>query len=319
MSQLTKAIRTLVPTLNRPGRPPKLSADVENLQAEIRRLEAELAESRRHVPPGHYYSPIHSIAEVQENHDAIFGPLPRTLPGIEMHEAAQLQLLDEFAHYVPEIEFPAKPKPPLRYYSENNWYPYSDAIFLYGMMRHFKPRRIIEVGSGFSSCAMLDTNELFFDNRIGCTFIEPEPERLLGALRPDDRKRIDLVTTPVQKVPVSAFQELERNDILLIDSSHVSKVNSDVNYLYFEVLPALKPGVLIHVHDIFYPFRYPEKWIYAGWAWNEAYLLRALLMYSQAFQIRMCNTLLYRFHADRIRALMPRALNGGGSIWIERL
>jgi hypothetical protein len=245
--------------------------------------------------------------------------MPRHLPGIDMNEPGQLALFDQFVRYIPEVEFPPHKKEPLRYYSENNWYPYGDAIFLYCMLRHFRPRRIIEVGSGFSSCAILDTNELFFDNQIQCTFIEPDPERFYGAIRPDDRQQINLLAAPVQSVPVSQFQELQNGDILLIDSSHVSKINSDVNYLYFEVLPALRPGVLVHVHDIFYPFRYPAEWIYKGWSWNEAYLLRAFLMFNQAFQIRFCNTLLSEFHADRLLASAPRAHKSGASLWIQRV
>jgi hypothetical protein len=186
------------------------------------------------------------------------------------------------------------------------------------MIRHFRPRRIIEVGSGFSSCAILDTNELFFNNEIQCTFIEPEPRRLFNNLRAEDRERINIIESQVQNVSVARFEELEKGDILLIDSSHVSKVHSDVNYLYFEVLPRLKSGVLVHVHDMFYPFRYPEKWIYKGWSWNESYLLRAFLMFNSGYKVRFWNSLWSHFYVDRMAAVVPRAIKSGGSLWIER-
>lgn len=314
MSKLSSAIRKWT----RRDRRPSVEA---SLRAELRALRArcEPPGVQYHVPPGHYYSPIHSVEDVRQNHDAIFGPLPRSLPGIDFREEEQMDLFNEFLRYIPEAQLPLHKQEPLRYYTENNWYPYGDAVFLYCMIRHFRPRRIIEVGSGFSSCAILDTNELFFDNHIQCTFIEPEPQRLYRAIRPEDRDQINIVESPVQKVPVSHFQELEAGDILLIDSSHVSKINSDVNYLYFEVLPQLRPGVLVHVHDIFYPFRYPDKWIYKGWAWNEAYILRAFLTFNSEFKVRFCNTLWNEFYADRILASVPRAHRSGGSIWIQRV
>jgi hypothetical protein len=331
MSQLTKAVRTLLPHLRRPfsaqkrlTAPPneqeRLAAEVTRLQAEVTQMRARLAPPgfEFHVPPGHYYSPIHSVEEVRQNHQAIFGPVPRELPGIDLNEAGQIELFEQFLAYFPQIELPPQKAPGLRYYTENNWYPYGDAIFLYCMMRHFRPQRTIEVGSGFSSCVILDTNELFFGSRIACTFIEPHPERFYKAIKPEDRGRVEVIEQPVQQVPVSRFQELAEGDILLIDSSHVSKVNSDVNYLYFEVLPALAPGVLVHVHDIFYPFRYPEKWIYKGWSWNEAYLLRALLMFNRSYKVRFWNAFFQSFHGERLAKHLPRAVRSGASIWIQR-
>ena len=239
---------------------------------------------------------------------------------MDENEAEQQQLFNDWKPIFSAADFPVRKEEGRRYYTKNGWYPYGDAIFLYCMMRHFRPKRIIEVGSGFSSCAILDTNERFFQNQIRCTFIEPEPERFLKAILPEDRGRVDLVIKDVRSLPPEYFQSLDSGDILLIDSSHVSKVNSDVNYLMFQVLPRLKSGVLIHVHDIFYPFEYPSTWVYEGWSWNEAYLLRAFLQYNQAFKIRFMNTLWYHFHAEQIRAEIPGAIgDGGGSIWLQKM
>ena len=115
------------------------------------------------------------------------------------------------------------------------------------------------------------------------------------------------------------FATLEENDILFIDSTHVAKIGSDVNYLFFEVLPRLRAGVYVHVHDIFHPFEYPRAWIYEGRAWTEAYMLRAFLTFNTAFEIVLFNTFLERFHRERFAHKMPLCLrNEGGSIWLRR-
>lgn len=126
------------------------------------------------------------------------------------------------------------------------------------MIRAKKPRRINEIGSGYSSAVTLDTNELYFSNQIHCTFIEPYPERLLNLLSAEDIARNVLVTTRLQDVEIETFPELARGDFLFIDSTHVSKLGSDVNRIFFEIMPKLNEGVFIHFHDIFYPFEYPK-------------------------------------------------------------
>ena len=131
------------------------------------------------------------------------------------------------------------------------------------------------MGSGYSSCVILDTNELFFNNNISCIFIEPYPQLQESLLKENDKDKIEIIPKRLQDVEVSKFSSLSSGDILFVDSTHVSKVDSDVNYIFFEILPSLTNGVYIHFHDIFYPFEYPKEWIYEGRAWNENYILRA--------------------------------------------
>lgn len=288
----------------------------------LKGLVAELQAARRafQIPPGHFLSPIPAFDEVTRGADRLVGRRPRQLPGISLNEDKQLALLSELSAYYLDLPFPEHQTKDRRYFFENSMYSYSDAIFLYGMIRHVRPRRIVEVGSGHSSCVMLDTNELFFENRIACTFIDPHPERLLSLITPKDRKRIEIVPKRVQDVEVGRFQELEANDILFIDSSHVLKVGSDVNYIVSEVLPSLRVGVYVHVHDVFYPFEYPRECFEAGWYWTEAYVLRAFLAFNSAFEIVLFNTFLEHFHRERFEGQMPLCLkNEGGSIWIRRI
>jgi len=271
------------------------------------------------VPPGHFYSPIPSLDEVQRDHVRIFGSPPRSLVGIALNESRQLELLGEFRPYYAELSFPERKTPGHRYFYENSYYSYSDAILLYCMIRHLQPKRLIEIGSGHSSCVTLDTNERFFGGSIQCTFIEPYPDRLLSLLSPDDRPRIEIVQQRLQDVPLDRFRELQARDILFIDSTHVAKIGSDVNHILSEVLPNLKPDVYIHFHDIFYPFEYPPDWVYAGRAWTEAYMLRAFLAFSTAFEIVLFNTFLEYFYRDEFEQHMPLCLrNPGGSLWVRR-
>ena len=273
----------------------------------------------RFAPPGHFASPVPSLDDVRAQATRIFGPPPRTIPGIDLDEAGQLALLDELETYYRDLPFGPKRRPGLRYWFDNPAYSYSDGIFLYCMLRRLRPGRFIEVGSGHSSCLTLDVNALHFEGRMRCTFIEPYPDRLLSLLDEADRRSIDLIRKPLQDVPLSTFAELEANDVLFIDSSHVGKAGSDVNYLLFDILPSLDPGVHVHIHDVLHPFEYPLDWLEAGRAFNEAYLVRAFLSFNEAFRVVLFNTFLEHFHERRFAERMPLCLrNTGGSLWLAR-
>jgi len=271
------------------------------------------------VPPGHYYSPIPSLDEIKRDESKIFGSFPTNIMGLELHAAEQLKLLNEFVAYYNQMPFQSEKREGLRYYFENPAYSYSDAILLHCMMRYLKPKKIIEVGSGFSSCMMLDTNELFFDGSIATTFIEPYPELLMSLIKDTDKSKIKMISSRLQDVDLGEFEALQTNDILFIDSTHVSKINSDVNRIFFDILPRLPSGVYIHFHDIFFPFEYPKDWVYEGRAWNEAYLLRAFHQYNRAFHVVLMNTFMEHFHETFFQQKMPLCLkNTGGSIWIRK-
>jgi len=211
------------------------------------------------VQPGHFYSPIPDLEQVRHDEQKIFRIVEKEIPGIDLHEDDQLGLLKQFRKYYKEIPFGPHKKDKLRYYFENSYYTYSDAIFLYFMIRHASPANIIEIGSGFSSCIILDTNDIFFDGSISCKFIEPFPERLVSLLKHEEKNKTDIFKMRLQDVDLNLFTSLSDGDILFIDSTHVSKVASDVNYIFFDILPILKSGVYVHFHDIFFPFEYPKE------------------------------------------------------------
>jgi predicted O-methyltransferase YrrM len=295
-------------------------SDLDALRQRCALLEQQIA-GLGNFPPGHYYSPIPSLEDVTRRAAAIWrDELPRTLPGVDLNEAGQLTLMDRFVPFYAEQPFAPQPRAGLRYGFDNVWFCHADALALYCMIRTARPRRIVEVGSGYSSAVMLDTNDRFFGGAIACTFIEPEPERLQALLREGDAARHTIVTRPVQDVGLEVFASLAADDILFVDSSHVSKVGSDVNRVFFEILPALAPGVLVHFHDIGYPFEYPREWVFEGRAWNEAYLLRAFLQYNSRFRVEWFNPFLVHWHRDRFAREMPLFLeNPGGSLWLRKL
>jgi hypothetical protein len=291
-------------------------AERDQLREALNSLEACVG----FVPPGHFYSPIPNWAEITINEERIFKICARTISGLDLRESEQLVLLQQFTSYYPDIPFTAKKMDGLRYYYDNLAYSYSDAIMLHCMMRHRRPKRIIEVGSGFSSCVMLDTDEFFLASSISATFIEPYPALLMSLIKESDKNKVTVIPQNLQEVSLSVFDSLCRDDFLFIDSTHVSKIDSDVNWILFEILPRLASGVYIHIHDIFYPFEYPKEWLYEGKAWNEAYAVRAFLQYNSAFGIVLMNTFMEHFYDAFFQEHMPLCLkNRGGSLWIQKL
>lgn len=296
-----------------------------DLQAEVTRLTAELdqerknsIEWRRFFPPGHFYSPMPSSEEVA---DAFarggFGP---PFGGIDLNEKGQFALLQSFTGYYAEQPFPENPAQGRRFFLSNDSYGHFDAIMLYCMLRHARPRRIIEVGSGLSSAAMLDIDELTLGGRVEFTFIDPDMTRLRPLLREPDAARVKLLAQRVQEVPLEVFAALQENDVLFIDSSHVSKVGSDVNRLYFDVLPVLAPGVLIHIHDITGSLEYPRDWLESGRVWNEQYLLRAFLMHNKNYRIELFTSWLSDTQHQWMGEHMPLCVRGGGGqMWLRKL
>ena len=187
------------------------------------------------------------------------------------------------------------------------------------MLLHLKPRRVIEVGLGMSSCLLLDTNQHFLDLSIDCTLIDPFPERF-KKLCGGDMAGARLLELKLQDAPLSLFETLEPDDVLFIDSSHVAKTGSDVNHYLFEILPRLKTGVVVHIHDILYPFEYPRDWVFAGTAWNEVYVIRALLQGNSYFQILFWNHFLATVARPQYHNTFPDfAKDLGGSLWIRKV
>lgn len=304
--------------------------EIQELRADIGALEAAAEDHRRRrveleellqraglYPPGHFHSPVPDLEEVRARDAEIFDR-PAELAGIDLRADAQLALVEELRRYAADQPFGAGPTDGLRYHYDNDYFGWGDGLVLFCMLRHLRPARVVEVGSGFSSALMLDTAERFLDPSPDLVLIEPNPDRLWGLLHDGDKDRVTLLSRPVQEVDRAVFDRLEPGDILFIDSSHVTKIGSDVNLLLLEVVPRLRPGVHVHVHDIIWPFEYARKWVYQGRAWNEAYLLRALLVGNPRLRIEFWSSQLAACHKERVGAALPLwPRDSGTSMWLE--
>ncbi len=278
--------------------------------------------------PGSYYSSVTDVDYVKANEDKIWPGQENEewLAGIDIKKDDQVKFLKSLKNQYDKLNLAQfdKPKEEItgRYSFHNSWFTYADATILYLMMMSFRPKRIVEVGSGHSSALMLDVNNTEFNNSISLTFIDPNPQdRLMGLIRDADKKSANIIPEMVQDVDIATFTRLEANDILFIDNSHVSKIGSDVNHMFFEVLPKLKKGVVIHIHDIFSGFMYPKHWIYdVKTNWNEIFLCRAFLMYNTSFEILFFPDYLINKEPELFKTDFPYLCKTRNqSIWLRKL
>jgi hypothetical protein len=303
----------------------RLAGEVASAHRNIWELSEELDRLRRWMfaPPGHFFSPIVDprSEQVRRVCTGMESRFERGCAGVELNESVMLELLRRLAVHWRDLPFAESAVPGLRYRYDNDAFSHGDALAYAGLLREFQPRRVIEVGGGFSTALLMDVNDLFLDRSAAIHVVEPYPETLLSLLDPSDAYREAIIAKPLQDVELDLFVTLEENDILFIDSSHVGKTGSDVTDYLFRILPALKPGVLVHIHDIFYPFEYPPEWIMEqNRSWNEAYLVHAFLHANPEFEALFFCDLVYSKHADVAAELLPAGLKGvGGSLWLRRL
>jgi hypothetical protein len=267
-------------------------------------------------PPGHYYSPIPTMREIAAHEDRIF-TRPHHLEGLDLNEQAQLAMFAALAPLANDVTFNGDQRPDRRYFTNNPSYGLGDGLITQAMLRHLRPRRYLEVGSGWTTALALDTNDLWLDRRLRLTCIEPYPDDLNRLVRPGDD--VEIIVSPVQEVDLARFAELESGDILFIDCSHVVKTGSDAHHLITRVLPVIPSGVYIHIHDMFWAFEYPRDWVDEGRVWTEAYLLHAFLLFNKEFEIVLFNDWLSCRHYDlMVREVPALAPGAGGALWLRR-
>lgn len=270
--------------------------------------------------PGHFYSPIPDPAELELRRHEIFDTSSKTLPGLDLQTAEQLAFFNQLFALSQDFPYTASnAKKNYRYSLDNLFFTEPDAFTLHSFVRIFRPKRIVEIGSGYSSALILDTIDCFLDYQPELVCVEPAPSRLTKLLRAEDISRVRIFPTTAQSVPIEELLRLDASDILFIDSSHVGKCGSDVLHLLFNVLPQLRAGVFVHVHDMFWPFEYPESWYYEGRCWNEIYLIRAMLMFNSGFRICFWPSFLESYCPERIREVSQYSNHAGGSLWLRRM
>jgi predicted O-methyltransferase YrrM len=274
---------------------------------------------RAAFPDGHFYSPVIDPEEIGAARNRIWSDNPADPPGIDFQPERQQALLRSVAVLARDFDY-AGAAPSgwngTSFYEANGKFAELDARMLFCLLRLLRPARLVEVGSGFSTLLAADVNTRFMGGATRLTCIEPFPPEFLRADTPGIHA---LLEQRVQEVPLAVFEELTAGDVLFIDSSHVVKTGSDVVFLHLEVLPRLRRGVVVHVHDVFLPEDYPAEWVLGEQrSWSEQYLLRALLTHSCAWEILFgCNYARLRFPGV-VREVFGE-LHGGGSFWIRRL
>lgn len=278
------------------------------------------------VAPGHFYSPIPDPIATSR----YFGSPHFAAQTARVDAMLDMDAMIAYWHRIAPLitTFPFEQTPGFRYYGRNGQFHYFDGSILSGILAEVNPARIIEIGAGFSSACIFDTIDRATNPRLkNFTTIDPDLSRINSLSPPPMAELLDV---EVQSVPIDFFRQLEAGDILFIDSSHVLKTGSDVHYEYLHILPALKSGVIVHIHDIFYPFEYPNRWaVSENRAWNEAYMVDMLLTHSNTFEVLFFNDAFIQKAADRVRlvdalfdrfsGLDTRAMyRTNGSLWLKK-
>jgi predicted O-methyltransferase YrrM len=265
----------------------------------------------------HYYQPLinpkkHLKKSLREN---------RILKGIDLNIEEQLAILSKFNFNSELIKFPLDKTNKTEFYYNHTSYKSGDAEYLYNIIRHFKPRRIIEIGCGNSTLMIANAlrsnkieNPEYICNHI-C--VEPFEQPWLENIN------VELIRDKIENLDISFFKKLDKNDILFIDSSHIIRPQGDVLFEYLEVLPALNSGVIVHVHDIFTPKDYLDNWIYDDHLlWNEQYLFEAFMTYNFEFKVIGALNWLTHNHREELAKKCPVFANQPerepGAFWIVK-
>ena len=275
------------------------------------------------VQPGHYYSVIPNITNNFNNNDTKF-------LNLDYNDESHIVILKEINTYLDKYdnEFGhtdgSERQKNLKYTLINNAFEWMDGRLLHYFLQKNKPKKIIEIGSGNSTLLTYNTKQMYnLDLDIIC--IEPYPSDYLKKLHKIGE--ITLIENKLEQVDLSLFTTLSENDILFIDSSHVLKLDSDVMYYFTKIFPLLNKNVLIHIHDIFFPYDYPISWIKEGRFWNEQYFLYVFLQYNTKFKIKFCNSYSeFKFPKElkniqqnmyEIKNNIVSNIFSGGSIWLN--
>jgi len=255
------------------------------------------------VTPRHFYWPIPDLNALSRKDWTACS----ISEGLNLQLERQLLMLEaDLLAFAPECNFPEKASDcGYQFHFNNGFFERVDAEIAYGMVRHFQPSRIVEIGSGNSTrvlaAALCRNLEEGVPGQL--IAIEPHPDPLLLGGFPG---LTELIPKQVQEVPPDVFASLNPGDILFIDSSHVVAMDSDVIYEYLRILPKLKPGVVIHIHDIFIPADYPEKFVMKNLCfWGEQYLLEAFLSYNRAFEVLWASSAMQFFHRAALEKHFP--------------
>jgi hypothetical protein len=267
----------------------------------------------------HYYTPVMFPSDL----DASLLSKERTISNIKWNKELQLDLVHQFTYRNELVAIPIEQTSESEFsYHNQGWFESGDAEFLYNMIRHFKPRRLVEVGAGYSALmsriAIQANAKEDPDYQCEHTCVEPFERPWLESLP------IRIIREKIETCATECFRSLRENDILFIDSSHVIRPQGDVVYEYLQLLGLLQPGVIIHAHDIFTPRDYPAQWVLdIRRMWDEQYLLEGFLSFNPEFEVVAAVNWLSHNHWDRLAdacpILMQEPHREPASFWFRRV
>ena len=282
-----------------------------------------------HLTPDHYYSPIASDADIVANAGKKI--IDDSL--INFNKNKQILFLNELNRFQNELkDIPVNSENSTEFCWNNGMFAFQDASLYYAIIRTNAPKRIVEVGSGMST--LIAARAAAINKTTQITAIEPYPVEFFNKyLKDGTLSNVSLIENKIQNVNPALFDELEDGDILFIDNSHVAKIGSDVLWVFFNVLPRLKPGVMVHIHDVFLPYEYPINYYKQHlWTFNEQYLLATFLMNNPDFEVFFGNNYCaHNFQIDYVQSMSQLLTNDGkliadpsvqvfgSSFWIKRV
>jgi len=264
-----------------------------------------------HITPVNFYSPIPDTREIKER------PLQYlVLPGIDLRPEFQRRLLREiFPEYSGEYNMlPINHSNGRGFYLDNDAFGGIDPHVYYCMIRHLQPSTIIEIGSGYSTLLGAQTSKKNTNTKL--ITVDPWPPDFVAS----GLDNVELLYRRVEELDTGFFHQLQQNDILFVDSSHVVRTAGDVCFLILDVLPRLREGVIVHFHDIFIPYDYPREWLVEKHIfWTEQYLLQAYLADNPKVEVLFASNFMAHEHPHDLKITFPNALWwGGGSFWIRK-
>jgi hypothetical protein len=274
-----------------------------------------------HIVPDHFYQPIPSTKDLETK----LWDVKKQPVAFDFRESFQLELLKTLSKYSRELNALLLERDPFteKLINQSQLFGPVDLDILYGLIREIKPNRIVEIGSGLStyiSAKALLQNRVETGNPTHLLSIEPFPQLPLITGFPG---LSELRQSKVQNVDLGIFDLLESGDILFIDSTHVYKLGSDVQFEFSKIIPRLKSGVYVHFHDIFLPSEYPEHWVRSlGLFWNEQHILENFLAFNTEFEVIWGSSYMHLFNSAELTKVIPgynREFNWPGSFWIRRL
>lgn len=266
----------------------------------------------------HFYSPIPRMEELPES----LWQQPSEMPGVEQLDVErQLEYVEsELSPAIAEFR-PARGPTGRRYefFLDNGLFQGGDADLLWGIIRRHRPRRVLELGAGFSTLVSAAACARNARDGHPATFVACDPYAV-APLEPI-AGLTELRPVNAEDLPLSELTSLAENDILFVDSSHTVRIGGDVTHILLEVLPRLAPGVVVHLHDVFLPWHYPREWIeHNRWYWAEQYLLQALLAGSRDWEVLVAAYAAFRADAPRLRRAIPNIdpVHPPLSFWMRR-